>query len=96
MHEAYEATLSLLDERRDFTCIVAPSDFIAVGALRALHERGVRIPEDVSVAGADDIDLCLYVDPELTSVRRHPAAIGRGAIRRLLDLVNGSDDRTRW
>src|SRR5207244_4178515 len=56
--EAYEAANILLAERRDFTAIVAGSDLMAIGILRALVEHGLRVPDDVSLIGFDDIDLC--------------------------------------
>jgi DNA-binding LacI/PurR family transcriptional regulator len=96
MENAYDDTLALLDERRDFTALIASSDLMAIGALRALHERNVRVPEDVSVAGFDDIDLCLYVDPPLTTVRQDRAAIAVGAFRRLIAMIEdqGTPDLT--
>lgn len=87
MEDAYAATLALLDERPDVTALVAASDFVALGALRALHERGIHVPRDMSLIGFDDIDLCLYVDPPLTTIRQDRAAIGQGAVRRLIEMI---------
>lgn len=89
MEDAYAATVTLLNERRDVTAIVAASDLMAVGVLRALHERALRVPHDVSLVGFDDIDLCLYVDPPLTTIRQDRAAMGRGAVRCLIDNLIG-------
>lgn len=86
---AYRETLRLLDERRDFTAILASSDFVAFGILRALHERGVRVPGNVSLVGFDDIDLCLYTDPPLTTVRQDPEALGAGAVRHVMAMLGG-------
>jgi DNA-binding LacI/PurR family transcriptional regulator len=63
---------------------------MAVGVLRAVHEAGLRVPEDVSVAGLDDIDICNCVQPPLTTVRQDPAALGAGAVQALFDLIGGS------
>ena len=95
MEAAYADTLKLLQERRDFTAVAASSDLMAIGALRALHEAGLRVPADVSVTGFDDIDLSLYVDPPLTTVRQDCAAMGLGAVERLVDMIEGtaSEDR---
>jgi DNA-binding LacI/PurR family transcriptional regulator len=92
MEAAYRDMVALLDERRDFTAVVASSDLMAIGVTRALHERGLRVPTDVSVAGFDDIDLCLYIDPPLTTVRQDRAAMGQGAMRRLVAMMRGDAD----
>jgi LacI family transcriptional regulator len=85
--EAYESARALLAERRDFTAIVAGSDFMAIGILRALTEQGLRVPEDVSLTGFDDIDFCQYTVPQLTTVRQDRVAMGRGAVQRLIAMI---------
>ncbi len=90
--EAYEAARALLAERRDFTAIVAGSDFMAIGILRALTEQGLRVPDDVSLVGFDDIDLCPYTVPPLTTVRQDRIAMGRGAVQRLVAMVEGTEE----
>jgi DNA-binding LacI/PurR family transcriptional regulator len=90
MDEAYEAARALLAERRDFTAIVAGSDFMAMGILRALTEEGLRVPDDVSLVGFDDIEFCQYTAPPLTSVRQDRVAMGRGAVQRLIAMIEGT------
>jgi len=82
----------LLAERRDFTAIVAGSDIMAIGILRALTEHGLRVPEDVSLIGFDDITLCQYTAPQLTTVRQDREAVGRGAVARLIDLIERAEE----
>ncbi|GHO58583.1 LacI family DNA-binding transcriptional regulator [Ktedonobacter robiniae] len=89
MQQAYEAAAQLLSERRDFTAIIAGSDLMAIGILRALRERGLHVPEDVSLSGFDDLELASYTDPGLTTVRQDRVAMGRGAIQLLLRLIQG-------
>jgi LacI family transcriptional regulator len=84
---AYEAARALLSERRDFTAIIAGSDLMAIGILRAVHEYGLRVPEDISVTGFDDVDLCRYTYPPLTTVRQDREAMGEGAVQRLLSMI---------
>jgi DNA-binding LacI/PurR family transcriptional regulator len=90
--EAYEAARALLAERRDFTAIVAGSDFMAIGILRALSEEGLRVPDDVSLIGFDDIEFCQYTTPPLTTIRQDRVAIGRGAVQRLVAMVEGAEE----
>ncbi|HTK05760.1 MAG TPA: LacI family DNA-binding transcriptional regulator [Ktedonobacteraceae bacterium] len=87
--EAYKTASMLLDERRDFTAIVAGSDVMAMGALRAIHEHGLRVPEDVSLTGFDDIELGHYTVPALTTSRQDHDMIGRGAVQRLIAIIEG-------
>lgn len=90
--DAYAAATELLNERRDFTAIVAGSDMMAFGALRALYEHGLRVPEELSVTGFDDIDLSQYIVPPLTTVRLDRESIGRGAVRRLIAMIEGTQE----
>ncbi len=90
--EAYEAAKVLLAERRDFTAIVAGSDLMAMGILRALVEDGLRVPDDISLVGFDDIDLSQYTVPPLTTVRQDRVAMGRGAVQRLIALMEGTGE----
>lgn len=88
--EAYEAANVLLAERRDFTAIIAGSDLMAIGILRTLQEHGLRVPDDISLIGSDDIDLCLYTTPPLTTVRQDRVAMGRGAVQHLIAMIEGT------
>jgi LacI family transcriptional regulator len=89
--DGYNATVSLLEAKASFTAVVAHSDMLAIGVLRALHERRVRVPEDVSVTGFDDIALSTYTYPPLTTVRQDVAAMAAGAMETLLKLIEGTD-----
>jgi DNA-binding LacI/PurR family transcriptional regulator len=90
--EAYEAARILLTERRDFTAIVAGSDFMAIGILRALLEEGLCVPDDVSLVGFDDADLSQYTVPPLTTVRQDRVAMGRGAVQQLVAMIEGTGE----
>jgi len=69
------------------SAIFAQNDRMAIGCIRAARDHGVRIPEDLSVIGFDDIPLASYFDPPLTTVRQDTAELGRQAVRLLLDLL---------
>ena len=90
--EAYEEAKALLAERRDFTAIVAASDMIAMGILRALNEQGLRVPEDISLIGFDDVEFSQYTYPPLTTMRQDCEAMGRGAVQRLICLIEETED----
>ncbi|WP_233563063.1 LacI family DNA-binding transcriptional regulator [Micromonospora musae] len=85
----YEIGQSLA-ERRDVSAVFCANDHQALGLLRALHQRRVRVPEDVSVVGFDDIPEAEYFTPPLTTVRQDFDEVGRRCVAALLDLLNGS------
>jgi LacI family transcriptional regulator len=74
-----------------FTAVLAMSDAMAIGAMRALRERGLDVPDDVSVVGFDDIDLAPHVDPALTTVHQPIRRKGEEAVRLLLSVVERRD-----
>jgi DNA-binding LacI/PurR family transcriptional regulator len=65
------------------TGVVAYNDLMAIGAMRAAKSLGLRIPDDVSIAGFDDVEFASYVDPPLTTVAQDQATMGREAVRAL-------------
>ena len=69
------------------TSILAMSDAMAIGALRALRDRGLDVPRDVSVVGFDDIDLAMHVDPALTTVHQPIDGKGEQAVRALVSVI---------
>jgi DNA-binding LacI/PurR family transcriptional regulator len=83
----YEPVQQLVRRRRDFTAIFCFNDFAAVGAIRALHDAGLRVPEDVSVLGFDDITGAAYGVPSLTTVRQPLEEMGRLAAATLLERI---------
>lgn len=79
----------LLAEGRSFDALFAASDLIAFGALRALQEAGLRVPEDVAVVGFDDLHAASWTNPPLTTVRQDTARAGRALVDALLDRIAG-------
>ena len=82
------ATKTLLELRKPPTAIFATSDTLAIGALRAIKEAGLKVPYDISLAGFDDIDLASYSDPPLTTIRVPEYEMGEKAVQSLLVLMN--------
>jgi LacI family transcriptional regulator len=88
----YPVVQSLLQARRHFTAIVSFNDIAAIGAIRALRDANLRVPEDVSVVGFDDIQLAAYHNPRLTTVRQPLREMGATAARILLQRLQGFKD----
>ncbi len=76
----------------DVTAVFASNDFMALGVLHALHERGRRVPEEVSVVGFDDVPQAAYYWPALTTVAQDFPELGRRALSVALAAVRGEDD----
>ncbi|MBA2681172.1 MAG: LacI family DNA-binding transcriptional regulator [Ktedonobacteraceae bacterium] len=89
--DAYQAAMVLLSERRDFTAIVAGSDMMAFGILRALRKHNLRVPEDISLIGFDNIDQSEDADPPLTTVQQNKQALSQGAVSLLTRLIKGEE-----
>ncbi|MEU4292761.1 LacI family DNA-binding transcriptional regulator [Kribbella sp. NPDC026596] len=81
----YQATRELLTRGQKFTAVFAATDVVASGVLVALREAGLRVPEDVSVVGYDDIPLARDLTPELTTVHVDHEELGRTAVRYALN-----------
>ena len=86
---AYEACLRLVEEGRLPQAIVAASDHTALGVIRAFAEKGVRVPEDVSVVGFDDIEGSDYFLPPLTTVRQDFTNLAVASMEVLLGAIDG-------
>ncbi|NJP47259.1 LacI family DNA-binding transcriptional regulator [Actinacidiphila epipremni] len=84
----YDAACELLDLPDRPTALVAFNDKAAVGALRAAYERRLRVPEDLSITGFDDIDLSRSTVPRLTTVRQPLEEMGRMAVSLLMRLLD--------
>ena len=88
----FDAAMQLLRSGEKFTAIVTSGDTMAVGAVKALQERGIRVPEDVAVCGFDDIELSSLLTPTLTTIRQPRSLIGRQTMEKLLGIISGQDE----
>ena len=79
----------LFNRGTDFTAMVCYNDVSAIGAIRALMDHGIRVPEDVSVVGFDDIQNAAYHNPSLTTIRQPLQHMGIVAARILLQRIRG-------
>jgi len=83
----HEGMHKLLDQDPEMDSVFANSDFIAIGAMNAIRERGMRVPEDISVVGYDDISLAQYSNPPLTTVRQNINESGRLLVQNLIQYL---------
>ena len=88
-HGGYSKTLVLLRLNPRPTAIFAGNDMIALGALLAIREAGLRCPQDISIMGFDDLDLAEMTNPALSSVSQSGYQLGTTAARILLDRIQG-------
>ncbi len=88
----YPVTQELLTRTRNFTAVFAYNDLSAIGAIRALRETGLRVPEDVSVVGFDDINSAAFQNPSLTTIRQPLQTMGSLAAKTLLQRLEGGVD----
>lgn len=80
-------TNELLDLPEPPTCIIYPDDYSAIGGMNAIKNRGLKIPEDVSIAGYDDIPIASQLEPQLTTIHQNTEKIGRLAAEKLISLI---------
>jgi DNA-binding LacI/PurR family transcriptional regulator len=88
----YPFAKQLLARKKPFTALFAYNDISAIGAIRALQEQGVRVPQDVSVMGFDDIPGAAFHTPSLTTVQQPLHRIGEVAAQCLLDRIEGKKE----
>ena len=87
----YEAAQRLLSSSRPPTAIVCASDLSAIGVMRAVRDRGLSVPHDLSVIGYGDFSVADYVIPRLTTIRQPRYALGATAAEMLIRLANGEN-----
>jgi len=87
MDTGYQCMQNLLARGLEFSAVFAQNDEMAIGAIRALREAGLRVPQDISVAGFDDSNVAQFFDPPLTTVRQPIYDIGVTAARLLIGQI---------
>jgi LacI family transcriptional regulator len=85
----HDAMWSILEARPRPTAVFASNDRLAIGAMRAAAEAGLRIPDDISIVGVDDIEFAAYQSPPLTTVRQSLADVATLGTKILIDLLRG-------
>jgi len=88
----FRLTEELLTRKKQFTALMAFDDLTAFGAIRALAKAGLRVPEDCSVIGFDDVAAASLCTPSLTTIRQPMEAMGSAAVGILVDGINASQE----
>ena len=83
----FAKTMELLDLPNPPTCILYPDDFSSYGGINAIKDRGMNIPQDISIAGYDGIRIGRHLEPQLTTLRQDTAQIGAQAAENLIQLI---------
>ncbi len=87
----YKAVMELLDNNRDFTAVFAANDFMAIGAMKALKERGYSIPADIAVMGFDGTFLSGHVEPPLSTVQLPIKELGKNCAEIITSIINDGE-----
>jgi LacI family transcriptional regulator len=88
MEGAYNDVLKYLQSNTPLpSAFFADNDIIAFGAIKAMREQGINIPQDVSIIGFDDMPFCEMIDPPLTTLRVYKQRMGRIAVKRLIEKI---------
>jgi LacI family transcriptional regulator len=85
----YPYAKELLARKQPFTALFAYNDLSAIGAVWAFREAGLRVPQDISVVGFDDVPLAVFSNPELTTIRQPLQRMGQIAAKTLIDRIEG-------
>lgn len=86
--DGIESANRLMDTQVNATAVVAAADILAIGAAKAFYERGVRVPDDISLMGFDDLEISQYLTPGLTTVRQQISLKGEKAVELLIRSIN--------
>ena len=91
LSSSYRAMGRLLDSFPQLTAVLCMSDLMAIGAMRAIFDRGLRTPDNISVIGFDGIELSRYCIPKLTTVLQNAEQIASRGMALLLEAISGRD-----
>ena len=87
--KAYQESKKLLNTEKRPTAIFCSDDYMAIGVIENIKEKGLSVPKDIAVVGFDDIELAAYVKPALTTIRQPMYELGKTSSQALLNLISG-------
>lgn len=95
IQSGYDAIIEMEDSPGGMpTAVFATTDYMAIGAIKALKDKGYKVPEEVSIIGFDDVNVAGFTDPPLTTIRTDKVAVGKNAAHHLLDCIqSGRHDK---
>lgn len=85
----------LIDRKKDVTAIFAANDATAVGVMQCLRNKGIKIPDEISVVGFDDVEVDLLIDPPLTTIRIPKLNMGTEAVQLILGIINNKNIKAK-
>ncbi len=91
----YEVMRKLLSSKNMPTAVFVASDVVAFGAMGAIKEKGIRIPEDIALVGFDNVDMSKYVDPPLTTVNLPAFEIGKNVASLIIDIIEKNEVKSK-
>ena len=92
MEHGYTAMTSILRQEKRPTAVFCMNDYLAIGAIRAVHDLGLKCPEDISILGVDDIEAASYTTPKLTTIHTPMDELGNLASKLLIDRIEGGHE----
>ena len=95
INSGYELVNKLIDEGKKFTAVVAGNDMMAIGAIKALKRRKIKIPDQVAVIGFDNIEISEIIEPALSTVAQPAYEMGEQGTKMLLKLISGKRPRPK-
>ncbi len=91
--QAYDSTLQLIKRKQSFSAVFAANDDSAYGVIQALYQQGIRVPEQVSVIGFDDLPVSRFFIPRLTTIKQPLESLGQISIKSILDMISNNPTR---
>jgi len=95
MEDGYKRTKQMLEKNLDFTAMFAYNDMMAFGAMQAIKEKGLKIPEDIGLVGYDDIPFSSLISPPLTTIRLKKQDLGVESVKLLLSRINANRKKAK-
>lgn len=90
----YKAALELLESKQEFTAIFCASDLIAIGAIKALRENGLKVPHDIAIVGFDNIPTAEHLAPSLSTIQQDTFAAGKALVDSVIKSINGEQGKS--
>ncbi len=94
LESGYEGCKKLIANNKNITAVFAMSDVMGIGAMRAIHDMGLKVPEDISVIAFDGLDIGKYTFPRLTSIKQHKKDMAKKCVELLVAKIEGLNSPT--